>query len=237
MAMIAISPSLQWNEQALVARAKTLLGSKDKTKKLAGDVFITVGDEGMGLLGGVYKLSGLLTEKAPSSLRWKFEHMPKETHGSVPHRSTYNGLEFIFADWQMKDASDAFAAGGWKAIEAHYAKLSTKFGYQVGVPTGTVRDVMMGMINAKRLRDALTLGNKLATKKDANQLVPAGFWLFLARRFRAEKDPEGVTAALRGCLEVDPKNAAARKQLDAMARAKGAASGKSAASTHSAAKK
>ena len=215
-AMVAISPSLQWNKQALLARAKALLADETKRKSLAGDVYITVGNERGGLLGGVHKFSGLLTEKAPKSLRWKFAHMPSETHGSVPHRSTYDGLEFVFKKWTLEDAKQTFAAGGWPAIEAYYAGWSKKFGSKVNVPQGTVRDVMMGLIEAKRLQDALALGNKLAVRQDAKRLVPGGFWRFLAMQFEEQKDKAGVAATMRGWLKVAPENAIARKRLAAL---------------------
>ncbi len=54
-------------------------------------IFMTVGSEGSGLLGGTLKISGMFSEELPKGMRWDFQHPPEESHGSVPHRSTYLG--------------------------------------------------------------------------------------------------------------------------------------------------
>ena len=95
-AYIAISPSLWWSDQALVAQAETFFAA---TPELEADLFMTVGNEGGALLGGVRKVAGILDEMAPKGFRWSFNLMEEETHGSVPHRSTYQGLEAIFRGW------------------------------------------------------------------------------------------------------------------------------------------
>lgn len=87
---IAISPSLWWDEEGLVDEAETALKNNPDMK---GDLYMTMGNEGGKMLRAVLKLSGVLEENATENLRWHFEQMEKETHGSIPHRSTYDGLE------------------------------------------------------------------------------------------------------------------------------------------------
>ncbi len=83
------------------------------------------------MLGGAMKLAALFEVKAPENFKWDFELMETETHGSVPHRSTYNGLEAIFMDWFTADFDKLFASDGLEAILNHYQKLSYKFGYDL----------------------------------------------------------------------------------------------------------
>ena len=75
--IIAISPSLQWDDQHTVAAVEKWLETKPD---LDASIYMTVGSEGGGLLGGTMKVSGMLSAKAPKGLRWEFQHLPKESH-------------------------------------------------------------------------------------------------------------------------------------------------------------
>src|SRR5688572_22967214 len=63
-AYIAISPSLQWDEQRLVERADAAF----EDRSAANVVFMTAGNEGGPLLGGVRKFAAVLGEKSPEGL-------------------------------------------------------------------------------------------------------------------------------------------------------------------------
>ena len=107
-AYVAISPSLQWDEQRLVKQADTMFA---RTPELTADLYMTVGNEGGTLLGGVRKFSGVLDEHAPRGFRWAFQLMEEETHGSVPLRSTQQGLEAVLAGWYLHDILSMFDRG------------------------------------------------------------------------------------------------------------------------------
>ncbi len=62
-AYLAISPSLDWNNQALVAEAETFF---EATPELFADLYMTIGNEGGAMLGGVRTLAGVLDEHAPA---------------------------------------------------------------------------------------------------------------------------------------------------------------------------
>lgn len=94
---IAISPSLWWNDQALVAEFTEKVQHANKLEKT---IYITTGNEGGPMRSTVHRVIAVLEEKTLEGFRWKTAIMPDETHGTIPHRSTYDGLEFIFAKWQ-----------------------------------------------------------------------------------------------------------------------------------------
>ena len=127
-AHISISPSMWWDNQYLVERADSFVNTQDSL-----DVFyyMTMGNEGGSMLGGAMKLAALFEENSPKYFRWKFVHMEEETHGSVPHRSTYDGLEAIFENWFKADFEELFAYGGMPSILQHYQRLSSKFGSEL----------------------------------------------------------------------------------------------------------
>ena len=125
-AYISISPSLWWDEQRLVAQADSAF---DHAEHLTGDFYMTMGNEGGPMLGGALKFAGVLEAKAPDSFRWEFNHMDEDDHGSVPHRSTYDGLEAIFDGFNLHDPLGLYVAGGLAAIDRHFERASERFGY------------------------------------------------------------------------------------------------------------
>ncbi|MEM9931088.1 MAG: alpha/beta hydrolase-fold protein, partial [Bacteroidota bacterium] len=91
---IAISPSLWWDEQDLVLNQSTAFFAEQDDLK--GHFYMTMGSEDGTMVGGAWKLAALLEEKGPDGLHWDFNRMEEETHGTIPFRSTYKGLEYIF---------------------------------------------------------------------------------------------------------------------------------------------
>ncbi len=110
------------------------------------------------MLAGAWSLTRILESHAPESFTWEWKLMEAEDHGSVPHRSTYDGLEWLFRDWQMPDFTEVVMDGGdagIASVEAHYAKLSENFGFDVRVPRGTINQIGRYLLREKRVDDAL----------------------------------------------------------------------------------
>ncbi len=123
---LAISPSLWWDNQNLVLEQSKAFF--ENQQDLAGHLFMTMGNEGNAMLGGAWKLAALLEEKSPADLHWEFELMEEETHGSIPHRSTYKGLEFIFGEWNLNNSRENLISGGIDAIQEYEASLEKLYG-------------------------------------------------------------------------------------------------------------
>ena len=92
-AYIAADPSLWWDNQKVIRDSeayfksietfdKTLYFTQSEIPQMGGDVF-----------------ARMLQRSSPPGLKWNFNHMYLETHGSITHRSFYDGLEFIFSEW------------------------------------------------------------------------------------------------------------------------------------------
>ena len=132
-AYISISPSMWYDQQNLVGKAERFL---EANPELEGFYYMTMGNEGGDMLGGAMKLAAVFEEKAPAGLDWDFKVMEEETHGSIPHRSTYYGLEAIFKGWYAADMAELYALGGVPGIEKHYDRMSEKLGKQFKVTEG-----------------------------------------------------------------------------------------------------
>ncbi len=127
-AYIAISPSLWWDDQYLVDQTKSYFESG---KYFEGFFYMTMGNEGGSMLGGAMKLAALLEEHPTPNFKWDFQLMEEENHGTVPHRSTYDGLEFIFKEWFKTDLSALYTMSNVAEIKAHFAQMSQRLGYQL----------------------------------------------------------------------------------------------------------
>lgn len=124
---IVISPSTWWDDESLVSGMPAFL---DRHPELRASLYMTTGNEGGEMLTSAQRLAGILDAKAPPRLDWRFRHMPDETHGTIPHRTLYDGLESIFADLRLdRDSTTRTVA----QLETRYAALSEKFGYELPV--------------------------------------------------------------------------------------------------------
>jgi predicted alpha/beta superfamily hydrolase len=92
-AYIAIDPSFWYKNQMQV---KTAREEFLKTKNWNKSIFIT-GREGNGMKEmGITAMEKVLKASAPKDLSWKIAAYPNEDHGSVPFKSVYDGLRYIF---------------------------------------------------------------------------------------------------------------------------------------------
>lgn len=84
---IAISPSLWWDNEALVKAAPALL------PRARGRLWLTVADEqGM----GVAPFAKLLKERAPAGLVWSYAPRPDEAHATIYHGAALAAIRQLF---------------------------------------------------------------------------------------------------------------------------------------------
>lgn len=205
-AYISISPSLWWEEQRLVAQADSAF---DQVGDLVGDFYMTMGNEGGPMLGGALKFAGVLEAKAPEGFRWAFRHMEEESHGSVPHRSTYYGFENIFDGWNLHDPVGLYVAGGIEAVDRHFARASARFGYERMPSTGVLGRIGDRALEDGNAADAQVVFSRLV-ERDPN-LVPARNRL--AEAYAVMGDRDQAIEHYRHALRTDPRNGPARERL------------------------
>ncbi|HEX5890058.1 MAG TPA: alpha/beta hydrolase-fold protein [Pyrinomonadaceae bacterium] len=129
---VAVSPSLQWENSEALKRAETFLKNQ---KELKATLYVSLGNE-PGPIGQSFdKFKEALSKTNIKGFEWQAERMDDEDHGSVVLRSHYVGLRKVYEDWQApRDLSSGAVLGGLKGADAHYKKLSEKFGYAIPVP-------------------------------------------------------------------------------------------------------
>ncbi len=150
-AYIAVSPSLHWDNLLVLKKAMKLFKSKLSLKKF---LYMTMGNETRDMLLSIKNFSKILREKAPRNLKWHYEYMKKEDHGSTPHRSIYNGLETLYPGWRLPQKS--FMAG-LKSIQKHYKGLSKKYGYHIPVPEYELNRLGYSLLSRKEMGKAVDI--------------------------------------------------------------------------------
>lgn len=129
-AYIAVSPSFWWDQ-------KFLLKLADKKMKagstLSKTLFLSDGNEGSSpgstFHTDVLKFDSLLKKRNIKGLDFKYMTYPMESHMTVPVKSYYDGLRFIYRQWNLPAISDEKINP--EIIIRHYKRLSQKFGYLI----------------------------------------------------------------------------------------------------------
>ena len=130
---IAVSPSLAWEKGEALKRAADFLKTH---KEMKATLYVSVGNEELTALTDPFEtFRALLSKTNIKGFEWQAERMADEDHGSVVMRSHYMGLRKVYQGWQPpSDLKSGEVIGGLKGADAHYKKLSEKFGYSIPVP-------------------------------------------------------------------------------------------------------
>ncbi|HET9531708.1 MAG TPA: alpha/beta hydrolase-fold protein, partial [Blastocatellia bacterium] len=138
-AYIAVSPSLQWDNQLLVKRAEEFFKGRSQFDK---SLFVTLGNEPPPIADGFKSFKELLAKVQAKGFDWEAQLMDDEDHGSVVLRSHYFGLRKVFDGWQIaRDPRTGAVIGDLKGADEHYKKLSQKLGYTIPTPEPLINQI------------------------------------------------------------------------------------------------
>ena len=93
-AYIALSPSLYWDDGLVMKTAEEKLSSIDLKQKLF--YFDIGGNETPSTIGDAFTFAETIRKNASPDLRWKFDYLPNETHGSGTAIAIINAMKFIY---------------------------------------------------------------------------------------------------------------------------------------------
>jgi len=197
-AFILASPFLQYDNEVALKSLESFL--KD-SPKLNHSVYITIGNE-PDYFASLDKLENLFKTYSSEKLRWKYVKMENEDHGSIPHKTIYDGLEFIFSDWRITANR---LASGIDAIDEHYSILSKRFGYEIKIPEFLLNQLGYRYINQKLFDEAITvfLRNIENYPNSANVYDSMGDAYVAAGQYEKAKK-NYANAIERGTVTADP---------------------------------
>jgi predicted alpha/beta superfamily hydrolase len=147
---IAISPYLMYDDNLLVNKTSEMLKPNYKDHKF---MYVTLGDE-PDYYEAVGNFVKTIKSANPEGLEFYYTQMPEENHGSIPHRSIYNGLEKMYSDWKLP--KEAYAEG-LAAIDKHYQKVSDKFGYEIETPEYVINLLGYNYLGKNNMDEAIKI--------------------------------------------------------------------------------
>jgi len=152
-AYIAMSPSLDWDSSLLNrVAAEKIEGLNLRFKQY---YFSIGGDEAPSDIGEAHTFAKTLKMKSPAALRWKFDYIANEDHGSQVTIALYNGLRFIYEGWKFD--YDKMVAGGLNAINCFYQNLTDRFGYGILPDGNTLNSIGWEVKRSGRIEEAIKI--------------------------------------------------------------------------------
>lgn len=152
---VAVSPSLQWANGEALKRAEEFLKNQ---KEMKVTLFVSLGNEQGGISENFDKFREVLAKTNIPGFEWQAERMSDEDHGSVVLRSHYFGLRKIYDGWQApRDPETGAVVGGLKGADAHYKKLSEKFGYSIPTPELLINQLGYRSLNNGQPEEAIAI--------------------------------------------------------------------------------
>jgi len=129
--MLAVSPSLNWDDELPNRQAKTFFDDRDE---LNVTLFVAMADEEEGdpRPNRLDRLEKALSSAETEGFEWHVMRMPDEDHGTVVLRAHYWGLRKFFEGWELsRDPETGGFVAGLEGFKTHYQTLSKRFGYGV----------------------------------------------------------------------------------------------------------
>lgn len=152
---IAVSPSLQWENGETLKHAEEFLKNQ---KEMKVTLYASIGNETGGISENFDKFKDLLSKTSIKGFEWQAERMTDEDHGTVVLRSHYFGLRKIYEGWQApRDPESGAVAGGLAGADAHYKKLSEKFGYSIPTPENLINIAGYQLLNGNKPDEAIAV--------------------------------------------------------------------------------
>lgn len=201
-AYIAIDPSLWWDNQSLIDKAEKIVDNN-----LKSILYITFCEDAPHITFSTSQFVEVLNNKKPQNLSWGYKFMPNEFHSSMPHRSTYDGLEFIFKDWRFSAKSLKYFS--IPNLKDHYTKLTAKFGFECKPSESFLNIWGYSFLRAKDIESAIELFSYCV------ELYPesANAYDSLGEGHMTNGDTELAIKYYNKSLELNPGNDNAHKML------------------------
>jgi predicted alpha/beta superfamily hydrolase len=210
-AYIAISPSLQWDNNAILKQATQKLTSGKDLKRI---LFFTDANEDSLFHQNQVELEVLLKQKNMAWLHFTRAFYPGETHTSEPVKAFYDGIRFVYPNWHLPYNNSAFKKTmSSRIIKDHFAELSTKYNYKI-VP---LHDELMMIArflrnDPNRIEDAV----ELLQWNAENYPMSAVNWETLGDTYMKLKDEKKALVMYQNALALSPGSTTLTQKLNSL---------------------
>jgi predicted alpha/beta superfamily hydrolase len=204
-AYIAISPSLQWDNNTML----TAITEGLKKQKLSNTIlFFSDANEDVLFHSNQLKLDSTLKTLNISGLQYKRMFYPEETHISEPVKAFYDGIRTWHLPYNTSSFRKTMTA---KIIKDHYAALSKTYGYNV-LPLHDEMNAISRFLrnDVARINDAIELLQWNVANYPASPIALET----LGDTYLKIGDKEKAVTAFKKALELDNTNEALKKKLN-----------------------
>jgi hypothetical protein len=210
-AIIAMDPSLFWDEQVVVKQAAERLSKSDGRLK---SIYVSRAglppddvEDVPALRAATQAFASVLSRTAPSMVRSKVQTFERENHQSVPFPSLYDGLLFTFEGYKL---STLEALKDPSRIDTHYRDLSAKFGVEWQPPQSLIDLVSATLLfEKKQTDDAIRLLERGARSYPNS----ADAVSHLGQAYMIKGDKASAIRCFERALELDPNDDDVRAEL------------------------
>jgi len=206
-AYIAISPYMHWDNELLVKLSESAIKDSYNSYKF---FYMTLGDEPP-YIPAIEKFQAIIDKKEPENLDFTFTQMLKETHGSIPHLSIYNGLLKLFSDWQL---SRETLAEGIEAVDAHYQNISNKYGFEMETPEMVINMIGYQLMFKEEFKKAIKVFQENVKRFPTSANVYDSLGEAFEKNNQLEKAKENFARACEIATMNDPNRTIYKKNLN-----------------------
>ncbi len=202
-AYVAISPSLWWDGNLMVKRAKSLI---DKNKISKKPLVLTLGSLEQG--GGIISIGDsvfrgflpLMRDPSAEGIDFRYVSIQGEGHSYVPFRAIYEGLKALYSDWILPGD---VVNKGQIAVKNFYEKLGHKYGYRMELPELAYIRLTWSLFQQKKKKAALETAMTFLKKFPE---LPSSHFL-VGRMCQLQNKPELAKKFLTEAHEIERSNA------------------------------
>ena len=206
-AYIAMSPSLQWDNGALLKQMPEKLNSKKLENKY---LFFSDANEGAQFHSNQLSLDSALKQKNIAGFKFRYFYYPDETHTSEPVKALYDGIRLVYPEWYLTYNSAFRQKVNSAIIKDHYSKLSVTYGYKVVPLQEEIIQVSRFLRNdPKRINDAIDLLQTYLPYYPA----AANMQELLGDIYLKAGDPKNALSVYEKVLTIDPKNETVKQKI------------------------
>ncbi len=207
-AFIAMSPSLWWDNRALIRQTNSLSHLRLNRHCF---LFLSGGNEGGLQEKSLMEFEDSLKQNPPLNLEWKAKFYPKEWHGSVPHISMFEGLSFIYSNWpSFYGGTRDTAYISLDAFVEHYQMLTDTYGYSIAPSQWDLSLLTNRLLKQKRIDEAIkVIDHNLDEHPNSSPLYAS-----LGKAYMLQGNKELAVKNYKRALEIDPHNARVRYILE-----------------------
>lgn len=146
-AYLAVSPSLWWDKGAYLDQATKRLPASPSARE-----FLFVADSPEAGPFPIYmkRFLDVLEARKARGFPWAHAYYPNETHGSIAAKAYYDGLRFLYPQWNVDDPNRTA-----ESIRSHYRRMSDRLGYDVQPPFGLVSGWGEDLLRREKFDDAI----------------------------------------------------------------------------------